>query len=104
IERGARADRRRVHARERRACSDGFEETLRRRRRPFDVDVLRRGTADAIPELMKKRRASTAARAEQDRNARWCCVEGSKNPSCQCRSRRQHGEKFFAAEGTRAKE
>ena len=79
VERGAGPARRRLADRERRRGDDGPQETLRRRRGALDVEVERRGAAEPFAQLLEQRRASAAAAADENGNARRRCVERSQD-------------------------
>ena len=90
VERRPGARSRRFEAGERRRRTDRLVKPLGRRRRPLDVDELRRGAADPLVQLLQQRRPAAAAAAEQHRNARRRGVERGEQPARDSGARRQH--------------
>ena len=76
---------------ERRRARHRAQEPLWRRRRPIDIDVLRVGPSDPIPQLMEQRRASASAASEKDRDARRRRVDRREDTARESRSWRLHG-------------
>jgi len=78
--------------RERRRLAQREQEAFRRRRDPFDVDVLRLAAADQVAQAEQQRGAAAAAAAEHHRDARGRGVQRRGNTARQSCSSGQHGE------------